>query len=173
MGTERLIDTIWWLDEIYFSMQPQQQPNWCWAATATSVGLFYQPGSGWQQCDVANGELALSHRRGEGAVWLECLRLSRPGTHGGGPLGPLGGRHSHYCPDRGRGNFRPSAGDSGSLVGGGGAHFLVIKGQYSAGGIDYVSVDDPIYGRSDVNYATLQTAYKGSGTWTHTYYTKY
>ena len=37
-------------------------------------------------------------------------------------------------------------------------------GHYTArSGIDYVSVDDPIYGRSDVNYATLQTAYKGVG----------
>src|ERR1700736_6193187 len=41
---------------------------------------------------------------------------------------------------------------------GGGAHFLCIMGQCGAGGIDYVTVDDPIYGRSDVNYPTLQTA---------------
>ncbi len=56
---------------------------------------------------------------------------------------------------------------------GGGAHFLCIMGQYGVGGVDYVTVDDPIYGRSDVNYSTLQTAYQGTGSWTHTYYTKY
>jgi hypothetical protein len=46
-------------------------------------------------------------------------------------------------------------------------------GQYSAGGTDYVTVDDPIYGRSNVSYAALQTAYQSIGTWTHTYYTRY
>jgi hypothetical protein len=35
-----------------------------------------------------------------------------------------------------------------------------------------VHVDDPIYGPSDVTYSTLETAYQGSGTWTHSYYTK-
>lgn len=54
VGTDDHVDTIWWLDEIYFSMQHQQQSNWCWAATATSVALFYQPASGWTQCQVAS-----------------------------------------------------------------------------------------------------------------------
>jgi hypothetical protein len=172
-GNDRHIDTIWWLDEIYFFMQPQQQSNWCWAATATSVALFYQPGSGWQQCGVANGELARTDCCGAGAS---------------GPCNVYGfldqaltvvGHFDHWV-----GGIATTAQIENEVTfarplgirvawSGGGAHFLVIKGQYSAGGIDYVSVDDPIYGRSDVNYATLQTAYKGSGTWTHTYYTKY
>jgi hypothetical protein len=173
VGIEHHIDTIWWLDEIYFFMQPQQQSNWCWAATATRVALFYQPGSGWQQCGVANGELARTDCCGAGAS---------------GPCNVYGfldqaltvvGHLDHWV-----GGIATTAQIEDEVTfarplgirvawSGGGAHFLVIKGQYSAGGIDYVSVDDPIYGRSDVNYATLQTTYKGSGTWTHTYYTKY
>src|SRR5688500_1955846 len=34
-------------------MQHQTQPNWCWAACGTSVGLFCQTGD-WTQCDTAN-----------------------------------------------------------------------------------------------------------------------
>ena len=54
---------------------------------------------------------------------------------------------------------------------GGGAHFLAIIG-YLEDVQNYVSVDDPIYGKSDVSYDTLRTSYQGSGTWTHSYYTK-
>ena len=53
---------------------------------------------------------------------------------------------------------------------GGGAHFLVVIG-YLEGDTNYVAVDDPIYGKSDLTYATLETAYQGSGAWTHSYYT--
>ena len=173
VGNDRLIDTIWWLDEIDFSMQPQQQSNWCWAATATSVALFYQPGSGWQQCGVANGELARTDCCGAGASGAcnvygfldQALTVVGHFDHWVGGIATTAQIENEITFTRPLG-IRVA-------WSGGGAHFLVIKGQYSAGGIDYVSVDDPIYGRSDVNYATLQTAYKGSGTWTHTYYTKY
>ena len=147
MGTDHHIDTIWWLDEIYFFMQPQQQSNWCWAATATSAALFYQPGSGWQQCGVANGELARTDCCGAGAS---------------GPCNFYGfldqaltvvGHFDHWV-----GGIATTAQIEDEITfarplgirvawSGGGADFLVIKGQYSAGGIDYVSVDDPIYGR--------------------------
>ena len=35
-----------------------------------------------------------------------------------------------------------------------------------------VGSGDPIYGKSDLTYTTLETAYQGSGTWTHSYYTQ-
>jgi hypothetical protein len=54
---------------------------------------------------------------------------------------------------------------------GGGAHFLSVIG-YLEGATNYVAVDDPIYGKSDLTYATLETSYQGSGTWTHSYYTQ-
>ena len=55
---------------------------------------------------------------------------------------------------------------------GGGAHFLAAKGYDAHGGGQIVNVDDPIYGPSDVTYSTLTTNYRGSGTWTHSYYTR-
>src|SRR5204863_1759343 len=50
-----------------FSMQHQQQTNWCWAAVSTSVALFFNPSSGWTQCAVANGELNRNDCCGAGA----------------------------------------------------------------------------------------------------------
>src|SRR4029079_4998564 len=37
-----------------FTMQQQQQTEWCWAAVSVSVNLFYHPASGQTQCAVAN-----------------------------------------------------------------------------------------------------------------------
>src|SRR4051794_1237702 len=36
-----------------FNMQHQVQDQWCWAATAASVSLFYNRTSTWTQCLVA------------------------------------------------------------------------------------------------------------------------
>src|SRR5258708_20108493 len=37
-----------------FTMQTQQQTQWCWAAVSVSVNLYYHPTSGQTQCTVAN-----------------------------------------------------------------------------------------------------------------------
>jgi hypothetical protein len=53
---------------------------------------------------------------------------------------------------------------------GGGAHFIAAVG---TDGGDLVLVADPGTGTSSiVDYTTLQTSYNGSGTWTHSYFTK-
>ena len=173
VGTDLHVDTTWWEDEMYFSMQYQQQSNWCWAATATSVALFYQPASTWTQCLVANNQTGRS----------DCC-----GSGGPGPCNVNGYLNSALSAV---GHLNQMVSGVATITqietevtyarplgirvawSGGGAHFLCIMGQYGAGGTDYVTVNDPIYGRSDVSYATLQAAYQGSGTWTHTYYTKY
>jgi hypothetical protein len=53
---------------------------------------------------------------------------------------------------------------------GGGGHFIAIEGYRGDG--NAVAVEDPWYGTSDVEAATLRTAYQGAGTWTHVYYTR-
>lgn len=39
---------------VTFTMQSQQQSNWCWAAVAASVADYYDPPSGWTQYTVVN-----------------------------------------------------------------------------------------------------------------------
>jgi hypothetical protein len=173
VGTDHHIDTAWWEDEMYFSMQPQQESNWCWAAVSASVALFYEPASTWTQCLVANNQTGRSDCCGSGASGpcnvdgfldkaLTAVGRLNQVVGGVATTGQIEGEVTYARPLGIRVAWS-----------GGGAHFLCIMGQYSDGVTDYVTVDDPIYGRSNVTYAALQTAYQGVGTWTHTYYTKY
>jgi hypothetical protein len=40
-----------------FTMQPQQQFAWCWAAVGTSCAHFYDPDSTWTQCKLASASI--------------------------------------------------------------------------------------------------------------------
>jgi len=40
-----------------FTVQPQQETNWCWAAVATSIAHYYNSASTVTQCEVANEQL--------------------------------------------------------------------------------------------------------------------
>jgi hypothetical protein len=157
-------------DRLGFQMQIQQQTNWCWAAVATSVALYYDPSSTWTQCAVANGQLGRTDCCGTGASGA-CNVY--------GFLDDALTRVSHFDRSDGVAAFQSVDDeiDTGRPVGlrvawsGGGAHFLAIIG-YLEDVQNYVAVDDPIYGKSDVTYDTLKTGYQGSGSWTHTFYTK-
>ena len=48
-------------------MQRQLESKWCWAATSTSVTLFYDPASSWTQCKLANKVKGRSDCCGSGA----------------------------------------------------------------------------------------------------------
>ena len=68
--------------------------------------------------------------------------------------------------------------DSGRPVGarvgwsGGGGHFMCIYGYSTFLGLQYFDIDDPIYGKSHLSTSDFSNNYQGSGTWTHTYFTK-
>src|SRR5262245_55532768 len=153
-----------------FSMQHQQQTNWCWAAVSTSVALFYNPASTWTQCAVANGELGRNDCCGTGA--------SGP-CNVYGFLGSSLTRVGHL--DHQTGSTSTFAQVQSEVNGGrplcvrtawsgGGAHFLAIIGYRILSNI--LAVDDPWYGKSDVSYSTFLTAYQGTGSWTHSYFTQ-
>src|SRR5262249_49866891 len=42
---------------LHFTMQHQEQTQWCWSATATSVSQYYNAASTWTQCSLVNAEL--------------------------------------------------------------------------------------------------------------------
>jgi hypothetical protein len=152
-----------------FQMEPQEQSNWCWAAVATSVAHAYDNSSTWTQCEVANGELGRSDCCAGGAG-TACnvygtldTSLSRVGhlDHVDSSAASWQMIHDQIaggCPLGIRVAWA-----------GGGAHFLVAYGWLQN---DFVAVDDPIYGKSDIAYDALTTSYQGSGTWTNSYYTR-
>ena len=154
-----------------FNMQAQTQSNWCWAATSTSVSRFYSRWSPWTQCKVASDELGLT-----------CCTTPVPGPC-----------NVPWYLDRAftrTNNFVSIQGgtvtwetvkaelEKGLVVGtrigwsGGGGHFMVLHGVSRIGSTKYLHIDDPIYGKSTLTYQQFATNYQGSGSWTHSYFTK-
>lgn len=159
-------------DRLNFTMQHQQQNNWCWAAVSTSVALYFDPTTTWTQCTVANGELSRSDCCTTGAS-TSCNvygSLASSLTRVGHLDHWNASAASFQAVDDEIDAHRPL----GVRVAwsGGGAHFLAVVG-YLEGAVDYVAVDDPIYGKTDLAYDTLKTAYQSVGdSWTHSYYTR-
>lgn len=154
-----------------FTMQAQTQSNWCWAATSTSVSRYYWFLSRWTQCRVANAELTLTGCCGTpvptpcNVPWYLDRALTRTGNFVRitGPASVAAVRAEIDA-------NRPV----GARIGwsGGGGHFMCIYGYTRIGSLDYFDIDDPIYGKSHLPVSTFSNKYQGSGTWTHTYFTK-
>jgi Papain-like cysteine protease AvrRpt2 len=154
-----------------FTMQPQQQTQWCWSAVSTSVSLSYDPSSTWTQCTVVNAELGETTCCANGGSaacnkpWYLDLALHRVGNLASWASGarPFADVQTEIN------NGRPL----GARIGwsGGGGHFVVLEG-YFPGATQQLAVDDPWYGASDLSYASLSASYQGTGSWTHSYFTQ-
>ncbi len=166
-----IFDKLFSSKQLAFNMQAQTQTNWCWAATSTSVSHFYWLWSTWTQCKVANAELGLSGCCAN-SVPAACnvpWYLDRALT-----------RTNNFVSITGSVSFEQVRAeiDAGRPVGarigwsGGGGHFMVIYGYSLVAGTQYFDIDDPIYGKSHLTVADFSSNYQGSGTWTHTYFTK-
>lgn len=153
-----------------FPIQRQEQSQWCWAGVAQSVSRYYVPGGTWTQCQIANRQWSRTDCCGAGATGA-CNNPSTLGT----ALTTVG----HF--DRQTSNQESlQTVESELLAGrplcirvgwaGGGGHFIVAAGVEDDG---FVWVSDPGGGTTAlVAYDTLRTAYRGSGTWTHSYFTR-
>ncbi len=157
-----------------FVMQHQEQTQWCWSATATSVALYYNGASTWTQCTLVNAELGRSDcctnpSSGDcNKPWTLSTALTRVGH-----LASVSGSSTSFANVRTElDNRRPL----GVRIGwsGGGGHFNVI-GCYTWNSLlrlQSVEIEDPWYGTSVWDYDTFRTAYQGSGSWTHSYKTQ-
>jgi hypothetical protein len=150
-----------------FSMEKQEQTNWCWSGCGTATSHFYTPGSAWIQCTLANSEIPNT---------TCCSNPSSCNVYGylDRALSVVG-NFDHYT-----GGTQPDAtitseAAAGRPLGvriawsGGGAHFIMLVG---GGPNNMVTIKDPWYGASYIPYATLTSSYQGSGSWTHSYFTK-
>jgi hypothetical protein len=159
---------------IDFEMQRQCHTNWCWAAAAASVASYYDPGTTWRQCTVANAEL----QRSDCCAWpcnVGCVPFNVTNTLAS-PLNRVG----HFEALR----FRPST--RAEVVAqleskrpllartawmGGGAHFVAIVGYIPVE--DKVAVRDPFFESSEYEFDRFCNAYSSNvGRWTHSFYTK-
>lgn len=153
-----------------FAMPQQEQGNWCWAATSVGVSRHYVPNSAWQQCQVAN------------------LQIGRNDCCDAGATGPCNIYGSLSDGLQRVGHFASSSGGTQSFAqveaqllqgrplgirtawSGGGAHFICATGTEDD---EFVHVSDCGSGTTSlVDYDVLLTSYRGSGTWTHSYFTQ-
>jgi hypothetical protein len=160
-----------------FTMQHQSQDWWCWAATSVSVSAYYDSEVAWTQCTMVNAVKGLTTCCEDGASEA-CDQpnvLDKPLSHADvldhkqrGSVGydviqqeidagrPLALRIGWNC-------------DDGDCDGG---HFAVIEG-YQSFGDEWIAIDDPWYGADDLPLSRLTKGmYQGSGSWTHTYFTR-
>ena len=153
-------------------MQAQKQTEWCWAATSVSLALYYNGTAGWTQCGMVDAELSQRGCCHDGGS-ARCNRphvldapLARARVLNRMQRGAVG-----YAAIRGEIDAgRPLAWRIGWR--GGGGHFAVIEGYQRRGG-QWVAIDDPWYGVSDLEVTTLTGGgYQQTGTWTHTYFTR-
>ena len=153
-----------------FSMQSQTQTNWCWSAVSVSTSRFYNSASQWTQCSLANQQLGQTSCCNDGSTsgcnqtWYLDQALAETGNLDAWQSGTvsqqiLEGEIVRRLP-------------IGVRIGwsGGGGHFVIVDGATAAN--TTVHVEDPIYGTSDIAYSTLASSYQGSGSWTHTYFTR-
>jgi hypothetical protein len=156
-----------------FEMQRQCQTEWCWAATSVSVSHHYDPESDWTQCAMVNAEKELTGCC-EDTAGDDCNRpnvldrpLSRAEVFDHKERGPVAYDVVRREIDAGRPLAIRIGWDGGNK-----GHFVVIEG-YRSVGEEWVAVEDPRSGVSDLPVSTLTSGgYQGSGAWTHTYFTR-
>lgn len=154
-----------------FDMELQTQSNWCWAATSKSVSKFYSVFSPWTQCKVASEEQDKSCcdsplPAGCNVPWYLDKALTRTKNFVSMQSGTITWSQIKLELEKGL--------VVGARIGwnSGGGHFMVIHGISKSMGVEYLHIDDPIYGKSTLTYNQFATNYQGSGSWTHTYFTK-
>lgn len=166
ISLRRLIEREW--IKLNFVVQHQQQTNWCWSAVAVSVCRFFNPKCSWTQCSLVNVEFGRNDCCNNGSS-NNCNRpwyLDKALTRTGNLQSWSDGTASIENIMREINSGHPICMRIGWS--GGGGHAVAIGGYNFAQRM--VAVEDPWYGSSTVPLDTFISSYKGSGTWTHTYY---
>jgi hypothetical protein len=151
-----------------FTMQHQEQTEWCWAAVSASVNLYFHPTSGQTQCAVANAAMGQSTCCQDGSTpqcnqpWfldqvLQIVGDLKAWSAGKAAL-PTVKREIDRC--------RPFC--LRIAWNGGGGHFVAVYGYSNK----RLNIGDPWYGNSVVTYGLFPDTYQGGGSWTDNYTTK-
>jgi hypothetical protein len=148
----------------------QQQTQWCWAAVATGVSLYYDPGSTWTQCKVVAAELSRPQCCQDGST-SECnipWYLDRALRRVARLNDVRDGRPSDADLDAELSQGRPPCLRIGWT--GGGGHFVGV-GAYDLNN-RRLRIEDPWWGSTAVDADEFPDHYQGGGEWTHTYLTR-
>lgn len=158
---------------VAFTMQHQEQTNWCWDAATVSIAHYYDPASAWTQCSLANAELSRNDCCVAPGQVSPCNQGRWPDT----ALTRIGHLNQRLNNALTPAQLGAQIAKSAPVVcniswAGGGGHIVALRGRSTASGVDHVSVGDPWYGDSDWTYSAFVNNYQGSGTWNVSYQTK-
>ena len=154
-----------------FEPLAQTYGNWCWAACSTAIARFYNANTTWTQCLVANDQKGVSNCCTSAGANSPCNTY--------GSLSDALKTVNHYSSHNG--GITSFADVEAQMLAG---RPLGIRVAWSGGGAHFISAtgteDDECVWIADsgggtmsmVDYDTLKTAYNGSGSWTHSYFTK-
>jgi hypothetical protein len=173
---------------INFSIQQQQQSEWCWAAVAVSVERFFNPASKLTQCEVANKVLPIEYPanhlpKSDCGCCCQCccdpgscdepaeLELALQLIHkwrttlDQSVMSPGTLTFEEVC--REIDQRRPIC--VGITWDSGGGHFVVVRGyRLLSSGARQVYVADPLNPSSLLDFDEFTSAYMGDGEWTET-----
>jgi len=149
-----------------FTIEHQQQTEWCWSATSVSITRYFNQTSSWQQCTLANATIGRQTCCTDGKN-PEC---NQPWNL----VDPLTIVRNFQSTEERRLTLTEvrSAIDDGRPLClriewyGSGGHFVVIYG-YSN---NTILVADPLFGYSAIEYDKFPDQYQDRGKWTGTYW---
>lgn len=155
-----------------FTMQHQENGEWCWAAVSCSIAVFFGSGQ-WTQCDIASSELNLFCCVKPVPIkcnipWSLDTALSLVGHFNSYSAGP-----ASYAQIQNELAQGKPMGVRISWLGAHGAHFIAIGGSLvDPNGNHFVDFFDPFNGNGQIEYSDLVSGYRTPGdSWTHTYLT--
>jgi hypothetical protein len=133
------------------------------------LSLYYDPSSSWTQGLLANNQFGLTSCTINGSSsecdrpWFLDVALQLTGNWKETVASFVSITQLRFEVDSGR----PLAVRVGWATGGG--HFLTLTGYSDT---NWVNIQDPWFGASTMDLEVFRTNYQGSGTWTHTFFTK-
>jgi hypothetical protein len=161
-----VVDVGW--RRLGFTMQNQQQTNWCWCANAVSVGNFY--GDSWTQgalADVVLGQTTCQVNGGSSVCNVQ---------HGAADALTHAGHLNSFTATQPTFATIQTEIDGGRPMSariewaGGGGHVVAIDGYLE--NTEFITVHDPGGTVTDIRLSTFLSAYQGTGTVTHHYLTQ-
>jgi len=164
------------VSSVPLAMQHQKRSEWCWAAVSVSVNLFFRPEATHTQCEIAGSVLELSCCKDSAPAQCNTPHelhpvLGRLHLLARDPvLKPLTFHQVQQEIDAGR----PICAlikwldNAGNLTDRG--HFIALAGyRVTPAQTQFVSIADPLYGPSSVNFAEFSNqkgGYRdGTGVW--------
>ncbi|MFJ6558228.1 papain-like cysteine protease family protein [Streptomyces luteogriseus] len=169
-------------NEISFAMQYQDQPMWCWAATASSVADYYDTSTVHPQCFLAewafnnstcceNGGTNACNRPFSTDLALIHLGNYSISSPGAAAYAKVADEIDAQRPVVAVIVWTTNTGHAAAVTG-----YLEIPPTGNPAGfpfpIQYLRVQDSFYGTSYVLYDAFCSYYQSSGTWVYTFFTK-